>query len=268
MSPTKASLARFNPNLLNQTANKSPSRPSQGSASSVPSRRQDLRSYILSTAPETNNESPVAQAIGRKERAASTEQENPSQAIKDARSAVELEKSTLSRPQPLTPSVRSNVLPEAEPVEEEAELPATPQGLENVEYDPPPRGILFSSPSKRPRRSKSLAQKLKSSPLKPVEQAATAPEEDDSRQDSPTKTIPLDSQNVDVVQLADPVTQDLQPKERTDETSDQMNSKIRKRDKLKEELKHLTEDVESLENMILALDNSKSNQDVNLEDLM
>ncbi|KAL9062458.1 MAG: hypothetical protein Q9157_008904 [Trypethelium eluteriae] len=279
MSPTKASLSRFNPSLLNGTSSADASRSRPVSRNSISTRGQDLRNYVLGGGPNANDESPVTQAVERREPVETTEPEDPPELSKSISSPPEAQKpaSTSSQLQPLAPSGRGNVLPTAEPVEEEADLPGTPQGLEDVDYDPPPRGILFSSPVKRARRSKSVAQKHKSSPLKPVDQPRPFPENDGSRQESPTREALPESQVVDVVQPIKPnrpnkpTAQDKISAARKEETSDKLKQEMRKRDKLKNGLDDLTKDVEKLENTINALEHKETHgtgQDVGLEDLM
>ena len=273
MSPTKASLARFNPNLLSQKRDTSPSRSRSASRNGRFSRGQDLRNYVLSTAPDTNGESPIAQASERKTQGVATESTNIADSSEHNGSQNGQQKTAVgqSRPHPLAPSIRANVQPNAEPAGDEADLPATPQGLEDIEYDPPPRGILFSSPSKRGRRGKSNAQKLKSSPLKPVAQPLPTPDNDISRPESPTRKRLPTSQQVDVIQLANPLPQSPQTAMTPGNTNDELRQKLRKRDNLKDELKHLAEEIEEFERTIYALDNSDSenaNKDLDLERLM
>ncbi|KAL9088034.1 MAG: hypothetical protein Q9165_006375 [Trypethelium subeluteriae] len=275
LSPTKASLARFNPSLLDDTASTSTSRSRPVSRSGISTRGQDLRNYVLGGGPNTNDESPITQAVERRENVETTQPEEPPDLSKIIGSPIETQKptSTSSQLQPLAPSGRGNVLSTEEPIEEEADLPATPQGLEDVDYDPPPRGILFSSPTKRARRSKSLAQKHKSSPLKPVDQPRPASGNNDSRQESPTREAIPESQIVDVVQPQKPdeaTARDKGPPARKEEMSDELKQAMRKRDKLENELHDLTKDVEKLENTICALEKEPdgTGQDVDLEDLI
>ena len=274
MSPTKASLARFNPNLLSQNAKTNSSRSRPVSSNGLAGNNQDLRSYVLDVTPGIDDESPVRQATQRKKNASTRELTLPLELELESHDKQNVEPretiSSPSRPQPLAPSTRDNIISPPEPDQDEADLPATPQGLENIEYDPPPRGILFSSPSKRGRRPKSTAQKLKSSPLKPVGQQLSVPRIEDSQLSSPTRRLMPDSQNVDVVLPADPVVQDPNTG-KADKMSNDLKQKIGKRDKMKSELKDLTKDINDLEAIITALDNRSSkgvHQDVDLENLV
>ncbi|KAI9656602.1 MAG: hypothetical protein M1821_004809 [Bathelium mastoideum] len=271
MSPTKASLARFNPDLLNQTTNASSSHSRSLTRNEPATKKQNLRDYVLGARP-TDDESPTVHTDEREEVTQTRGPTDLAESISynnESYSGSQEVTSSPSRPQPLAPSTRTNVMPTAETVEEEADLPATPQGLENPEYDPPPRGILFSSPSKRPRRSKSLAQKLKSSPLKPINRPSPASQDNDPHS-SPTRRSLPDSQNVDVIRLAESVAPSAEPT-RTVGMSDELRHKIRRRDKLKDELKSLTKNVESFETTIAALDNEDSetaSQELDIEHLM
>jgi hypothetical protein len=144
-SPTKASLARHHPNLLasRQTPTGSPSRPSS---------RGDILARGKQAPASTLGERDVQEELRQE-----TTNEDGNQ---DTRGGAQL----------VTPRARKIAgqrdAPNATSVveEEEPELPTTPsqQGLE--EADSPRRGILFSSPSKRPPRAKGL---VTHSPLRP-----------------------------------------------------------------------------------------------------
>ncbi|KAH7400776.1 hypothetical protein DE146DRAFT_653952 [Phaeosphaeria sp. MPI-PUGE-AT-0046c] len=145
-SPTKASLARNYPNLL-------PSRPTTSGTTSRPNSRGDIfargkqaRAYIFG---ETDVQEQLSQ-----------------EATRNDESVVEE-----SSVQHMTPRARKPRRPQSGAIEgdtiaedEEQDLPTTPsqRGLE--EQDGPRRGILYSSPSKRPPRMKGP---IKQSPLRP-----------------------------------------------------------------------------------------------------
>lgn len=142
-SPTKASLARNYPNLL-------PSRPTSAGS---PSRRGDIvargkqaRAFVLG---ETDEQ----EALGR-ERAQLDGPQDTSETLPIATPRAR----RTGGPNKNAPRSRESV------EEEEQELPTTPsqRGLE--EQDGPRRGVLFSSPSKRPPRIKNP---VKQSPLRP-----------------------------------------------------------------------------------------------------
>jgi hypothetical protein len=84
----------------------------------------------------------------------------------------------------------------AQEVNEEPDLPNTPSHQALEESDQPPRGILFSSPSKRPPRVKNT---LKQSPLKPKAPAVQS--------DDVTRTVedgPVEEDTQDAVERLPP----------------------------------------------------------------
>lgn len=160
-SPTKASLARNYPNLL-------PSRPASAGSPSRPSSRGDIlargkqaRAFVLGETDAQENENQNTVPVG------------PQTA------------------QNVTPRVRKALGRRSAPIitdsvdEEEPELPTTPsqRGLE--EQDGPRRGVLFSSPTKRPPRVKNPT---KQSPLQPnaprVQKASSAQHLEDGPEDT------------------------------------------------------------------------------------
>jgi hypothetical protein len=156
-SPTKASLARNYPNLLpNQpTSAGSPSRPSD-----LVARGKQARAFVL-------GETDVQETLNREDA---------------RRSNVPSSEELLPNVQSSTPRARRTA-PAVD--EDEPELPTTPsqRGLE--EQDGPRRGVLFSSPSKRPPRMKSP---VKQSPLRPrappVQEASSNQYIEDGPQDT------------------------------------------------------------------------------------
>lgn len=167
-SPTKASLARFNPNLL-------PPRPtSSSSATSRPDSRGDIlnhgkqaRAFIFG---ETERD-------GGEEEIAEDDQDQALAGAKDQRSSKA--QNVTPRPRRIGERTRSS-LPTHGLLEEEAELPTSPSRAAE-QQDTPRRGVLYSSPSKRPPRVKDIAGQ---SPLKSRQQevrgvraATTAAEE-------------------------------------------------------------------------------------------
>lgn len=144
-SPTKSSLARNYPNLLRPTSAGAGSRPS--SRGDIRARGRQARAFVLG---ETETNDSQSQESG----------ENTNSTMPSAR----------QYPKNNTPPARKVFRHQDVPVsigaihDEEPELPATPsqRGLE--EQDGPRRGILFSSPSKRPPRMKDT---VKRSPLRP-----------------------------------------------------------------------------------------------------
>lgn len=135
-SPTKASLARNYPDLVppRRTSGASPSRPSQ--RGDILARGKQARAYVLGGADAPNA---LSQELSQEKESA------------DAAAGA----------QNVSPRVRKamgkrSVAPPVRAVDDELELPATPsqRGLE--EEDRPRRGVLFSSPSKRPPVKQSL----------------------------------------------------------------------------------------------------------------
>ncbi|CAO2648015.1 Nn.00g089370.m01.CDS01 [Neocucurbitaria sp. VM-36] len=149
-SPTKASLARNYPNLLRPTsAGGEASRPS--SRGDILARGKQARAFVLGQT-DTQKEANLG---------ASEDVEG------DTTGAAQ---EPLSKVQNVTPRAQKTTGHRSAPIptrpldEDEADLPTTPsqRGLE--EQDEPRRGILYSSPSKRPPRMKDP---VKQSPLRP-----------------------------------------------------------------------------------------------------
>jgi hypothetical protein len=166
-SPTKASLARNYPNLLasQQTPTGSPSRPS--SRGDILARGKQARAFVLG---ETDVQEELRQETANED------------GDWDTRGAA----------QNMTPRARKlagyrNTPTATDAVEEEEpELPTTPsqQGLEEV--DSPRRGVLFSSPSKRPPRVKGI---VKQSPLRPKAPAVQEASSTQYVEDGPEETV-------------------------------------------------------------------------------
>lgn len=170
-SPTKASLARNYPNLL-------PPRPSTSGPPSRPSSRGDIlargkqaRAFVLG---ESDLQSVLDEEATRE--GATQEDRLPAQ-------------NTPPRAQKAAGARRTPGATDAVD-EEEPDLPTTPsqRGLE--EQDGPRRGVLFSSPSKRPPRAKGS---VKQSPLRPkapsVQEAPSTQHIEDGPEDEGTQDI-------------------------------------------------------------------------------
>jgi hypothetical protein len=145
-SPTKASLARNYPSLLptRPTSVGSPSRPS--SRGDILARGKQARAFVL-------GETDVQEELGR-ERAQLRSPHETSETL------------PVATPRANKTGGRYNNSPTSPRAveEEEPELPATPSQRGFEEQDGPRRGVLFSSPSKRPPRMKGA---VKQSPLRP-----------------------------------------------------------------------------------------------------
>jgi hypothetical protein len=183
-SPTKASLARNYPNLLSSrpTSAGSPIRPN--SRGDILARGKQARTYVLS---ETDTQEESSQDVF---------QEETSEKIAGAQQRAPYVGSATPRARKGTGQRRAGT-PTGGLEDDEPDLPTTPsqRGLE--EQDGPRRGVLFSSPSKRPPRAKGP---VKQSPLRPKAPPAqrTAPElqvvdgQDAGAQDTAEKREPPD----------------------------------------------------------------------------
>ncbi|KAH7088188.1 hypothetical protein FB567DRAFT_523851 [Paraphoma chrysanthemicola] len=171
-SPTKASLARNYPNLL-------PSRPTSAGSPSRPSSRGDLlargkqaRAFVLG---EADVQESLSQEVAREE------------AVQETRAGAQQRRTAAQNVTPRARRVggeRSGRVPVDARDEEEPELPTTPsqQGFE--EQDGPRRGVLFSSPSKRPPRVKDP---VKQSPLRPQAPAVQEASSTQNIEDGPSE---------------------------------------------------------------------------------
>lgn len=167
-SPTKASLARNYPNLLGTTAARSPA-PRPNSRGDVMNRAKQARAFIMGETEES-----VAFSEGalenRNTRRATLEMEQPQTMA------------GVVPPRARKAMARRNQSPATGGAleEEESELPATPSSRGLEEQDGPRRGILFSSPSKRPPRARNPAKPspLKRRALSAQDQRLGQPEED------------------------------------------------------------------------------------------
>jgi hypothetical protein len=166
-SPTKASLARGYPNILASTSVLAPS-PKRSTHGDIIARGKQARAFVLG---ETDVQ-PGTQPGGFGEE---------SEATVGAHEA--------SGDQNTTPRARKINLVAARraPIDahrvdqDETELPATPS-QKGLEQDAPRRGVLFSSPSKRPPRVKDP---VKRSPLKPKAPAVQSDDLATSVEDGP-----------------------------------------------------------------------------------
>lgn len=208
-SPTKASLARNYPGLL-------PERPSSGLATSSASERADLlargkeaRAFVLGDKDTIPQPRPAVTGNG--------EESQTSAGALQAR---------VSAPQNVTPRARRTTRPGAlgNVSEEEADLPTPPSQRVAEEQDTPRRGILYSSPSKRPRPRKDPP---KASYLKPG-----APSVQQKRSE-----IPLDEPVEDEVAAPTAETEQKQPPD------PELERRKQERDRLLREVKELESQV-------------------------
>ncbi|KAF2111640.1 hypothetical protein BDV96DRAFT_581475 [Lophiotrema nucula] len=142
-SPTKASLSRYNPNLLPRLDSPPKRPPSQDERGGFFNRGKAALSYILGrTEEESQSQETPSQDLTRND-------------IPDLSSAGADHTRTDLNSDTVTPRARkrgTNRIYEVD--DEEEELPATPSTRERDKQDTPRRGILWSSPSKRPPRLK------------------------------------------------------------------------------------------------------------------
>lgn len=148
-SPTKASLARNYPNLL-------PARPTSSGSPSRPNSRGEALARGKQTRAPVQSEDDIPGALGQ----ATLEEDSTGGAQQGGNNSGTITPRSKRR----IGGQRSGSIPSDAAGEEETDLPTTPsqRGLE--EQDGPRRGVLFSSPSKRPLRVKNP---VKQSPLRP-----------------------------------------------------------------------------------------------------
>ncbi|KAI1468980.1 uncharacterized protein F4812DRAFT_450793 [Daldinia caldariorum] len=204
-SPTKASLARSNPEVLERS---STSRPRPSDDAPVASEAESL----LGDAPGNSDIGKTGddtEASGRDtQHTQSTSENQPWSPVRRATGAMTAKpRRTPNKPSPRPlpePSVeeeeelinpfKGRVLrrspPPGEAVPEEPELPPTPtqQGISNpASIQTSPMGI-HNTPTKRPRRSKVLAERIKSSPLKQPPLRHLEFTKEATREESPSRT--------------------------------------------------------------------------------
>lgn len=168
-SPTKASLARNYPNLL-------PARSTTAGAKRLDSRGdifargKQARAFILG---ETDMQEQLSQEAagydGREEEDISAQSATP-RAKRPAR--------------PQSVPIASDAL------DEDEDLPSTPTQMGLEEQDGPRRGILYSSPSKRPPRMKGAVKQSPLRPKAPPVQQITPREEEGPEDAEPQEAVP------------------------------------------------------------------------------
>ncbi|OMP81865.1 hypothetical protein BK809_0006174 [Diplodia seriata] len=163
LSPTKASLARGNPEVLSRRASAASAATEPDEPSRSPSRGQRALAYVLGESQqnpdlpsEGNNATASMQPDGSDQRRRSIGGRLlPTRDVLQAAAADQL-------------AHESAAQAERRVAEMEDDLPTYPKGSPAARPDLPPPEGLFSSPSKKARRNKSLGQRL-SSPFKPRE---------------------------------------------------------------------------------------------------
>ncbi|KAB2577032.1 uncharacterized protein LTHEOB_391 [Lasiodiplodia theobromae] len=157
LSPTKASLARFNPEILSRRASTTSAVAEPDEPSRSPGRGQRALAYVLGEShqnPDDGNAAPAAQQHGEERRHSIGGRLLPSRDVLQAAAADQLAQESAAHAERRT--------------DVEDDLPTFPKGSPAARPDLPPHAGLFSSPSKKARRNKSLGQRL-SSPFKPRE---------------------------------------------------------------------------------------------------
>lgn len=189
LSPTKASLARFNPEILSRRASAVSATGSSSAQVSPTNRGQRARAYVLGESQQQPDAVPTAEDGGQRRQSIGG-RKLPSMDVLHGAGA------DADRPEidPAAPdggqrrlSLGGRMLPSRDVLQAAAadqmaqettqternpavedDLPMHPTGSPTARPDLPPQEGLFSSPSKRPRRNKSLGHRL-SSPFKPRE---------------------------------------------------------------------------------------------------
>lgn len=262
-SPTKASLARFNPGLIPRSGSQSPGKqsvqpvsntPTAGDTDEIRRKRVALFERLAPVSDTKENKQPRSENDVVEANVAL----NPGSTISQPprrRSLSPVKLPTVDpTPEPVPQSRNSESLPQAQaldkpgamieeipqqagrmrrtrapvlPVDEaEPELPPTPVELGWEAQAPPPSGILSSSPSTRSsrRKTRKASEGVKSSPLKPRDQR-------------PGRHAPMGGDDVPLLSL--------RPKQ--PEFSEEVLRKQQVRDELAAQLEQLKGDVEMLE---------------------
>ena len=280
LSPTKASLARFNPGLLpggisakfnrNQPSNDTTPRPRLNAVAlrtTTPHQRNDEQTTLLGYQGRATRSSPLRATSAIKDRlpAPRRRSQAPNRTISPTKQrsmrntvdlvapasppedAKEMEDSapptvneqltkelraTIEVPDVST--VRSSILSLGRTQEIEPELPLTPTQLGLESTPEPPKGLLYSSPSRRARRRK--GEVLKSSPLKPGVSAMD---------DTMTLSSEIVLRRPDVtVQIRD---SQIAPNAEEDKTNLVVSEKTHERDRLSIQVTRLQRAVKRLE---------------------
>ncbi|KAJ9649600.1 hypothetical protein H2199_000378 [Coniosporium tulheliwenetii] len=259
LSPTKASLARFNPNLLPKSTPTRSGASRPGSQGRPSSRGQQLRAYVLGDAEvleaglvavmRTPNDAPVAPRPGSQARGDSVQ--------KNINAQIARELEIVARQSFL--AYEKIVGSETPAEEEEADLPLTPsqRGIHDV-GDHTPREILYSSPSKRAKRSKALAKKLNSSPSKPRDQTHRGDETEEQAWPEVAAPQP-EAEILDGEQTT--ATRTGEDQQVPGAASQESEAKQQEKDRLLQEMKALEDQVKRLEHAVHTLDTGPSNSD-------
>ena len=237
MSPTKASLSRFNPGLLSQPRSHTeedtpqPSIKSLGRGMSLtPRRRSSAPQRTPSPAIELQKGPKKTSTISASPPEAAKEVEQRAQEIVDEQLDYELQANTPQKPaiHNKHKNSRRDVMDSEQ--DGELELPPTPTQLGLEPAPEPPKGLLFSSPSRRAVRRKGA--NLKTSPLKPRNLVPDNVGGDSSQ-------LPLPSVELGV--------EDSQPEPEVITVDEETSRKQATRERLLEQLKNIQDDVKRME---------------------
>ncbi|KAF2191149.1 hypothetical protein K469DRAFT_622585 [Zopfia rhizophila CBS 207.26] len=143
-SPTKASLARYNPNLLPRPASSGSAVSRPNSRGEVLTRGQQAHAFVLGESEALHTASDVTQSDDQDQAVAGADQQSPRDRAPSSR---------------MTGRGTRVSAPPGDSEEEDAGLPISPSARALEQQDTPRRGVLFSSPSKRPPRLKVMAKK-------------------------------------------------------------------------------------------------------------
>ena len=176
-SPTKASLARNHPDLLTSRTLSTDSPAKSSPRKNVLARGKQARAYVL-------GETVVNEAFGEELLRGDDAQDT------SAGARPPLKQKTIPRARSTTGNRRASIHVDAVD-DEELELPATPsqRGLEP--QDGPRRGVLFSSPSKRPARvNDSVKHSLLQQKARPSDTSGTEDDLGNQRRQPPAEKRP------------------------------------------------------------------------------
>jgi hypothetical protein len=283
LSPTRASLSRFNPSLLPRptSAGAVSARRARQNAPQTPDLNnqflatgQDALKFIMGevgsamqnvlsaarqqpqnpmipavlTGDETDEQMAAIRAANRARRQSEKQQEQEEERqhrASERRSMAPIERARGESEDGFDAPEMESALPDLD----EDDLPDTPEQLRRqLEIDDtPPRGLLFSSPSKRRKRRTNLREKILSSPAKRLEE--TRPPDS-----QPARKQPVLEQLPDIDQLPETERQVEPPPEKDAETI----AKEAEKQKLQKELKTLQDEVQQYTRHIEQLDDEES----------
>ncbi|OJD39776.1 uncharacterized protein BKCO1_2000113 [Diplodia corticola] len=238
LSPTRASLARFNPEVLSRRASAASAAPEPDEPSQPPSRGQRALSYVLGESQqnpglpsEGNNAAAAPQQDGGDQRRRSIGGRLlPTRDVLQAAAADQLAQESVAQA--------------------EDDLPTYPTGSPAARPDLPPEQALFSSPSKKARRNKSLGQRL-SSPFKPRElPLRPEPAEQDLDAGAGNMRLAERRQVEESTQGVDSTAFESRPPPDVPKVEDDSKEKQKQKDRLQKQLQEMQEEIRQYEQEI------------------